>query len=180
MSLSETISPTQERFHKGDRIEAPEYSQSVKRPAFRVLHPFEKLFRDGKINEGCLAAGMKLVRHLQGMHGADVRISEMDGGYSGGGDDFEYPSIRHGSRVTEARAWIIERNTYTGQRRWQGLLGVAEQMRTLEEVGREFRKYTCRKMAAAAGLEVVSQAMEDLAVLWGFSQAYHAKNPPSR
>jgi hypothetical protein len=182
MSLSETISPTQERLSKGDSFERPEISRTATRPAYRVRHPFEQMFRDGSINEGCLAAGLKLQRHAQGMHGANVSVSDTTRVAIDDPDGHgpEFASLRHGERIREARSWILERNTDSCIARWLAVLAVAEQVKTLEQIGREFRKYECRKMARAVGTEVISQALEDLAVLWKFSQAYHAKNPPSR
>jgi hypothetical protein len=181
MSLSETISPTQERFHKGDRIEAPEYSQSVKRPAFRVLHKFEELYEAGKINKGCKEAGMKLLRHHQGMLGHDVRLSVLDG--IGGDSDphghLQPASIHHGQKLAEARAHVLSRNTKTAYATWLALMRMVEGTGTLEEVGRNWGHKNAPQ-ARAVGLTIIAQTLEELAVLWGFSQAYHAKNPPSR
>ncbi len=177
----EHIAPTIERMRKGDRFERPEFSPTVKRPAYRAIHKLEELYHDGKINKGCWEAGAKLMRHNQGLHGHDVRLSVMDG--IGGDTDphgLRQPAtIHHGQKVAEARKHILSRNTKTAFATWQALLGIIEETKTLEQVG-EMWGHKNASQARAAGLTVISLALEDLAVLWGFSQSYHDRQPPSR
>jgi hypothetical protein len=179
--IQEAISPTRERLLKGDRIEAPEYSPTVDRRAYRALHKIEELFRDGKINEGCRDAGMKLMRHNQGLHGHDIRLTVYD---SVGGDSdphgLRQPGpIYHGQKVAEAREHILSRNTKTAYATWMALLGLVEETKTLEDIGAMWGHKNAAQ-ARAAGLTVISFALEDISVLWGFSQSYHSRQPPQR
>jgi hypothetical protein len=179
MSLTETLSPTPERLRKGDHIEAPEYSPTTRREAYRAKHTFEALYDKGRINEGCKEAGMKLVRHHEGQFGADVRVSESDWrGDRSNDDHYEHASIRHGGYVAEARNHLIRRAN--GKRMWDGLLGVAAGSKNLDDIGTDWLGCKNRGQAYIAGLALISQALEELSVLWGFSQAYHHSNPPSR
>lgn len=169
MSLQETICPTRERLSKNDKILPPEFSQTVKRPAFRKLHKFEELHEAGRINEGCFVAGNKLVTHFYGAQGCDVRLEN----WSTGAGDPGHAVAAHNADLAEARKTINHPPT------WTALMAMVEESNTLEEIGRDWLGCKQRGQAYIAGLALVSMGLERLAVLWGFSQSYHAR-PPSR
>lgn len=170
MSLSETLSPTPERLRKGDRIDAPEYTQAVKRPAYRKLHKFEELHQAGRINDGCFTAGNKLITHYYGAQGCDVRLEDWSTGLGNVGD----ARAAHAADLAAARRYINNKVS------WGALMAVVEESKTLEDIGRDVFQCKQRGQAFIAGLAILSMALEDLAVLWGFSQSYHDRNPPSR
>lgn len=175
--MQEALSPTRERFAKGDSFEAPEYTQTTKRDAFRFNHPFETMFKRGQIDHPCKEAGMRLVHHHQGMLGGDVRVTgEPFIPRDGEAHRDEFPSLRHGEQVRRARACILSKNTKSCYAVWQVLVGLVEETCKLEDIGRQWG-HDNAVQARAAGLTVVQSALEELAVLWGLSQ--HAR-PPNR
>lgn len=180
MSLQETICPTRERLSKGDRIEAPEFTQTTKREAYRAQHKFEEWFHDGKINGGCLQAGMRLIRHIEGSLGHDVRLTIMDGlGVDSDPHGFRQPpTTHHAQKLADARKYMLQHNTKTAWATWQALTDMAEGKATPEAIGFRFGESNAPQ-ARAVGRRIVAGALEALSVHWGFSQAFH-QHPPSR
>lgn len=183
MSLQESIAPTKERFNKGDHIEAPEYSPTKRRLAHRADHKFEYLFKAGRINEGCMQAGMKLVRHYEGSMGSDIRITAHDWLRVDCDNDQEDDGLtsraRHAKKLAQAETYMLSRPVCTSKRMWFGLMDLVKETRSLEDIGQEWMGCKSRSQAYIAGLALISMALEELSMKWGFSQAYH-QHPPSR
>lgn len=169
MSLMETISPTVERLRKS-RILAPEYSQSVKRPAHRCVHKLEELHEAGRINDACFQSGNKLLHHYYGSLGHDVRLED----WSSGQESREFSTLHHAEVLKEARLHV------NSKRRWKALLAIVEESKSLEDIGKEWMPYLKGEVRCRmAGLSLIATGLEDLSELWGFSQSYHSR-PPSR
>lgn len=166
----EYIAPTIERMRKGDRIEVPVFDQTSRRAYHRSIHKFEDLYQNGKINEGCYQAGNKLMRHYYGALGINVSTGEG----ASGEDCMEYPQSYHAQVLAKARDHVRNHN------RWSALLAMVEETRTLPEIGSDWLGGKDKARTYIAGLALVSMALEDLSVHWGFSQSYHDRNPPSR
>ena len=168
----EAIAPTPERLAKHDRIEMPIFDQSTKRSYHRSIHKFEDLYQNGKINEGCFQAGNKLMRHYYGALGINVSTGEG----SGGEDCMEYPQSYHAQMLQKGRVSVANVNC------WSALMSMVDESRHLEEIGRDWRgsPKMNRAQAYCFGLALVSVGLEKLSVLWGFSQSFHSRQPPSR
>lgn len=167
---TETISPTRERLNKGDRIEPPCHDQRQKRAYHRSIHPFEDLYAKGRINEGCRRAGEKLVQTYYGALG--INVSSGDGDHMG--ESLEYARSYHAQKLAEAEKYVKH------PVRWKGLLSVAAEEQDLQAVGRGWMGVADKARAYIAGLALVRMGLEDLSVLWGFSDAFHKHRPPSR
>ena len=169
MTLTETITPTRERLAKG-KIEHPMFDQSTRRPYHRAVHKFEDLYQNGKINEGCFEAGSKLMRHHYGALG--INVSSGDG--ANGQDCMEYPQSYHAQMLAKAQKHVDHADC------WAALSAMIEETRTLPEIGEAWLGCRDKARAYIAGLALVSMGLQRLSTLWGFSQSYHDRNPPSR
>lgn len=168
--IMEHVAPTIERMRKGDRIEVPIFDQSTRRAYHRSIHKFEDLYQNGKINEGCFQAGNKLMRHYYGSLG--INVSSGDG--VSGEDCMEFPQSYHAQMLAKAKTHVGVSHV------WNALIDCVEEKRTLQQIGTAWKGNKQSGQAYCLGLALVSIGLEQLSVLWGFSQSYHDRNPPSR
>lgn len=166
----DAIAPTPERLAKTDDIKAPRHDQRHLAIAYRSVSRFESLHKRGTIDDAQYQAGEKLSRHLEGMHGADVR---MDDAASNPPDLLrEEAPLYHGQKVAEARTTLLPQE-------WTALLALIEgKITSMEEIGRAWQGVRDRKAATGYGSGLVQTALDRLAFMWGFKQSPFVAHSP--
>jgi hypothetical protein len=158
--MEDALSPTTEWLRKHD-YEAPQIDQETDRRAWRVVTPFDRLFKRGELEFFQLRAAEKLETHWRGSQGHDVRLSDEHSG--GSGERLEYPRSYHTAMIVAAKRQLLPRE-------WLAILGLLDGGDDLESAGRKWRACGRREIARAQGLALVSTGLERLAFLWGFAK----------
>ena len=151
----EALAPTREQLNR-DTYEAPEINRDVNRPFYRKLDEFQRLFRSGTLEETQFAASRKLIYHWEGSLGRDVRLDE--GGGPGAG--LEFARTYHAQMIKDAELQVTPKQ-------WKGLIILLEERGGVFEVGGAICQRKCPKGARAVGTELVSTALDLLALHWG-------------
>jgi hypothetical protein len=163
----ETIEPTAEWLDKHvGRVEKPARDQKTNRVTFRKLSPFETLRRNEDIDHEQFMAAQKLTRHWLGSQGVNV----CDDGPRGDGDPPEFARTYHTQKFAEARKHVEISS------QWDALMTCLHETGTAEDVGRTWKRVSCRKQARAYGVSLISFGLESLARLWGMrdTRTFHS------
>lgn len=167
--MSATISPTAERLAKTKAWLKPENDTRTRREYHRVLSLFDRLYQGHKISGEQFQASQRWEQHWNGSRGADVRMD--DAGTSDADPSRRQPAIiHHGTQLADA---------YHRLSRNQGraLDLVCEGVETLPEIGQRIYGYANRSQATGAASVLITEALEALAMHWGYLTR---SRPPSR
>lgn len=157
--MSDTIGPTPEQLAKGI-YEPPAQDRAVNRPAFRRVSAFETLHNRGEIEYCHLRAAERLVQHVEGSMGYDVRILD-PWETSGSGRADEFPRTRHAKELDAAIAQLLPRE-------WSALRSIIHGVKTIEQIGRETTGARRREICRAHGVRIITGGLERLAYHWEF------------
>lgn len=146
--------PTLERLRHSPSYDAPERSQTVNRPAYRVHTPFEAMHNRGDITEPQFNAARKLTRHYLGAMG--VRVGD---GIGMDNLEGEESAVYHGQMVAQAGKAILCHE-------YRGLIALVEETADIEAVGRSWLGCKNAPQARTAGKALVISGLERLALYW--------------
>ena len=161
--LEDIAHPTAERLRRGDVLH-PQISQTVNRRTYRSQDEFDRLHSHGVLDAAEHNAAIKLRRHWLGAQGVDVRNGE------GGAESHEFPRTHHSQQVADAER-------ATTPRQWRALIFLLEERGTIEQLGGSICQRKCPKQARAAGMELVKNALDPLAILWGYAERNKITRP---
>lgn len=170
--MSETISPTDEFVRRyGDRYEAPEQSQTVKREYGRLRPWYETLALKGAIRDEHAMAARDLDMYWHAVNDATgVCGAYGDQRWNGTpvGQLSSYRLLGPEWRET-CRARLAEAKGYLDDRSWIFLSACIEHNESAEAVGRRFGY---RSKAQVVAARVIRNALHNLATRWGYFRAY--------
>ncbi len=150
--------PTPEALAKG-RWRKPRYDRKTAQAAYRKESVLERM----AVSDELKAAGLRLLRHSQGMEGADVRWEEYRPiGFGMPADELR--QHRHGREYREAKKAVASPLT------WTGLILLIEDKHELHQIGATLGKYRDRASATAWAHGLLSSGLDVLAIHWGIRQ----------
>lgn len=154
-STAEKIDPTPQRIAKGDVLR-PQVDRETNRPYHRSVDEFDRLYAAGSIDWHAKLAADKLKRHYMGSLGVNVATGE------GIAQDeaCEYPRTYHAQKLDQAQKAVTSRM-------WRGLLILLTEQGGPFHVGSAVCQIKNTPQARAAGLTLISEALEILSKLWG-------------
>lgn len=157
--MSDTLGPTPEQLRKGT-YEPPSKDRDTNRVSYRKVGMFEQLHNRGELEYCHVRAAERLIQHVEGSLGHDVRILD-PWEASGGGKADEFPRTRHANELADAINQLLPRE-------WSALKNIIHGIKTIEQIGRETTGGTYRQINRAHGLRIVTSGLERLAYHWDF------------
>ena len=155
--MSDILSPTKERLAKSPHWDRPENNQQTERKATRNVDPVMMAWRKGSLEYAHLQAWERFQRHVEGVQGHDVRVTDATGEQSEASE--RMPAWQHhGMKLAEAR-------TVLSSDQFQALELMVYGW-GLREVGLNFSPYKGRNMPDAFALGFITPALDLLAILW--------------
>lgn len=154
-STAEKIDPTPQRIAKGD-VQRPQIDRETNRPYHRAVDEFDRLYAAGSIDWHAKLAADKLKRHYMGSLGVNVATGE------GIAPDeaCEYPRTYHAQKLDQAQRAVTSRM-------WKGLVILLTEQGNVMHVGSSVCQRKQEGQARAAGVTLISEALEILSKLWG-------------
>jgi hypothetical protein len=165
----DALAPTRERIKRTAGWDKPEKSRTAKRPAWRALDVFDRMWKAAEIAKHEWEASQKFARHYQGSLGVDVSMGEGRPAHAIAPDAGEYPRSYHAGKMAAVRAALTPRQ-------YGALVFLVEHGDDLSEIGWRFCAFRNRPQARAAGMVLVQEALALAALHYGLKTPH----PPNR
>lgn len=157
--MTQDNQPTPERLSK-NRFDQPETDNKRNQRAYISRDQVWELFRVGDIEQKQYEACRKLERHMQGLLGHDVRVSDFGGDRI---DEEAMPQFQlHGIALSKARDILTQKEYYSLE------LLILHDLAP-SHIGFRISDYKSREQSKPYALAVLQSALDRLIKLWGLA-----------